>query len=989
MIMGSISASDNISDLNLASDTDDNIYQEASELELDQDKLKSGIFEDNEIVADSDSNINFTSDVQEGIGNVTINFEGHSSDENVNEWVWDFGDGTNGSGQNINHYYSNFGSYNVSLTTKDSDGLILGSITKPYYVNVYLDIGNVFKNPNFVYPLTEKFNSAARATIPDDWIIDIDPDWYASPRSFNWANYYDDRHYNTAIIINTAASVAGNRWHANKELGFGQYLDFTNLETIYFQSYRGDLTNLNVAPIVTVCFGDYKVNFTCNSTKDSGVTYTFDVSNISGVQFFKIFIYGIFDSEGNLGPDEYNTDVLFSRFGGTYLPNTTTFDHVVNNIEEDNLNITFEGNFLSSTITNILWDFGDGTTSMELNPNHIIKYGDAVSLTIYDSNKTSFTYSKVIGPDLPKIGDKIYASIQDAIDDAEEGSIIDLNSDLVGSLQVNKTLTLNFNGYSIVGSSPVIQVLDGAKVTIKNITFEDSNVISTDDESSLTITESNISNADLILNNGNIAIDGNDFTGSFITIADANTIISNNNIANGGIKVNGGKSKINNNVLSGNDVAITQTEGESNITSNIITDNNIGVNITNGTSNINFNVIYNNTKVSIAYLGNVDASNNWFGVIQPTFTTISSDEYVDVYAPEDESQPDWLVLILNSSETTISSAQNYTISVDITFNSNGDNTSSLGVLPKFSLPVSTEIGKTSAVNVENSIGEFTLTTGTLTSDDVIFTINGEDYYLDVDVFKVEDRIKELEKQLAEAQANATDLASQLVDAQSNVTKLSDDLAVAKQNADNLTSQLSEAQKQIKELSSDLVSTNINANNLSIKSLNTGYIQVTLNDANGATLVNKTVNVIINGVVKEGITGDDGVAKIAVKYSSAGTYYATVTFAGDDSYKSSISTSKVVVSKKATKITAPKKTFKVKTKTKKVKITLKSGSTVLKSKKITLKVNGKTYTAKTNKKGVATVKVTKLTKKGTFKYTVKFAGDKAYKAISKKGKITVK
>ena len=90
-----------------------------------------------------------------------------------------------------------------------------------------------------------------------------------------------------------------------------------------------------------------------------------------------------------------------------------------------------------------------------------------------------------------------------------------------------------------------------------------------------------------------------------------------------------------------------------------------------------------------------------------------------------------------------------------------------------------------------------------------------------------------------------------------------------------------------------------------------------------------------------------------------------------------------------KLTTPTKTFKKSEKTKKVIITLKSASNkILKNKKITLKVNKKTYTAKTNSKGQATFKV-KLTKKGTYKYTTKFAGDTYYNALSKTGTIKIK
>ena len=737
-----------------------------------------------------------------------------------------------------------------------------------------------------------------------------------------------------------------------------QYIDLTTADSIafsYHNEWGGDRFEINV-------WIDEDTVGTINSFNAGWNTYNLDTSGYSGIHLFKITV------------DDWPWNrLLFDHFIVTYNDKVTSnFNFLTKLIEDISVQFT---NKATGKINKIFWDFGDGTNSTDINPTHNFKSGTyTVTLTVANDNNIA-NYSQVLSFNFPTLNGKMYATVQDAIDNATDGDVIDVPVDLSENIIIDKNLTLNFNGNKLTGtgSSPVIQVTGGAQATIKNITLENSNILATDDESSLTIIESNIADANITLNVGNIALNGNDFTGSFITVVNANAVIANNNIGNGGIKVNGGKSRINNNVLSGNDVAITQTEGETNITNNVITDNNIGVNVTNGTAKINFNVIFNNDKVALAYIGSVDASNNWFGVFQATFSTTVPDAYVDVYAPNAE-QPAWLVLTLNCNETTLSSAQNYTIGVDLTLNSKGENTSTLGVLPKFSLPVSTELGHASAVNVENSIGEFTLTTATLTSDDAIFTINGEDYTLDVNIFKIEDRINELETQLADAQANASQLAS--------------DLADANQKADNLTTQLSEAQKTIQNLSNP-ISTTIAANTLSIKALDSGNIQVTLKDANNNLLANKDVQVIINGVVYNGKTGDNGVAKIAVKFASAGTYYATVSFAGDNAYKSSIGTSKVVVSKKATKITAPKKTFKAKVKTKKVTITLKSGSAVLKSKKITLKVNGKTYTAKTNSKGVATIKVTKLTKKGTFTYTVKFAGDKAYNAITKKGKMTIK
>lgn len=94
-------------------------------------------------------------------------------------------------------------------------------------------------------------------------------------------------------------------------------------------------------------------------------------------------------------------------------------------------------------------------------------------------------------------------------------------------------------------------------------------------------------------------------------------------------------------------------------------------------------------------------------------------------------------------------------------------------------------------------------------------------------------------------------------------------------------------------------------------------------------------------------------------------------------------------KTSTKLTTPSKTFKKSAKTKKIVITLKSKTNKLvKGKKIKLTVNKKSFYGTTNSKGKATIKI-KLTKKGTFKYTAKFAGDKYYKSKTAKGTIKIK
>ena len=115
-----------------------------------------------------------------------------------------------------------------------------------------------------------------------------------------------------------------------------------------------------------------------------------------------------------------------------------------------------------------------------------------------------------------------------------------------------------------------------------------------------------------------------------------------------------------------------------------------------------------------------------------------------------------------------------------------------------------------------------------------------------------------------------------------------------------------------------------------------------------------------------------------------TYYFKIKH--DGKYRGSAN---VIIKKAASVMKASKKTFKAKVKTKKYKVSLSSGGRYLSNCKVTIKVGGKTYSAKTNSKGVATLKIKKLKKKGSYTAIVKFGGNSYYNAVSKKVKIKVK
>ena len=174
-----------------------------------------------------------------------------------------------------------------------------------------------------------------------------------------------------------------------------------------------------------------------------------------------------------------------------------------------------------------------------------------------------------------------------------------------------------------------------------------------------------------------------------------------------------------------------------------------------------------------------------------------------------------------------------------------------------------------------------------------------------------------------------------------------------------------------------------------------YYATTLIDENGNPIPNVYIEFAVNNKIYNRTTYENGsFVPYKLNMVRAGRYTMAFNFAGDENYTNAFACVCVDLDKKPIKIKASSKSYKAATKTKKYTVTLSTikgldGKMYLSPKAVSLKVNGKTYVAKTNSKGVATFKITNLTKKAKYSAVISYDGDKTYDSASKKVTITVK
>lgn len=304
----------------------------------------------------------------------------------ITGWEWDFGDGTTSTQKNPFKIYTSAGSYNVALKVTDNNGC-----------------ATLLVKPGFVKPtdgVKADFNTSQPVNCkPPELISFTNLSTGPGTLSYNW-NFGDggtstqqnpSHTYTTAALFNIQLIVTSNQGCIdtiikNNALSIGAYQsNFTAKDSICLGDTLKILnTSLPDPPVSNWFFGDGTTSPAKNPVKlyNAAGTYTIKLVNNYGACV-----------------DSAIKNVIVVN---KPVPNFTASPRA-SCIAPHTVNFTD----LTPGAVNWLWDFGDGTTSTQKNPNHTYttfgKYD--VTLTIINSigcqgTVTRTSYIQVLLPDI-------------------------------------------------------------------------------------------------------------------------------------------------------------------------------------------------------------------------------------------------------------------------------------------------------------------------------------------------------------------------------------------------------------------------------------------------------------------------------------------------------------------------------------------------------------------------------------------------------------
>ncbi|MEM6631016.1 MAG: PKD domain-containing protein [Bacteroidota bacterium] len=314
----------------------------------------------------------FTADQTEGCEgrSLIVQFTDQSTN-NPTAWLWDFGDGTTPSNlQNPFHTYTDAGRYTVRLTATNANGS--NSVSVDEFIII---------NPA---PTIDFTQDATQGCLPFEVNFQFNLTANPSPISdFQWV-FTNGAFANTAnpTIEFTQGDNVGLVLTVTDALGCINAQRFDDVVSLFPAAPAPSFT----ADQVGACQAPLEVNFT-NTTSDPNQNLTYiwqfpggDPNSHNGPNPPNV-TYNVTGSNDVslrvITPDGCLRDTTISNFIG--IGDVQADFDVGSTVVCASDSVTFT-NTSSGGLNNVSWDFGDGTTSTEVNPVHV--YADPGNYTV-------------------------------------------------------------------------------------------------------------------------------------------------------------------------------------------------------------------------------------------------------------------------------------------------------------------------------------------------------------------------------------------------------------------------------------------------------------------------------------------------------------------------------------------------------------------------------------------------------------------------------
>jgi gliding motility-associated-like protein len=303
----------------------------------------------NEIEVSTKPNIDFSVDTSYSCS-VPFNVVFTDNTANAVGWNWDFGNGQTATGNNPINSFMNFGLFDVTLEVEGNNGCT-NSFTQLDLIEIdKIVIGISATEVEGCSPMSLSFTDVSTSSRPlVDW------DWNFGDGNF--ANFQNPSHVYTSSGLFDVSLLVKNEYGCSSSFTLPNYIQVDEAPTVNFDatpkvSCAGE--NIDFSDLSSLGTNNWEWSFGDNSTSNTQ-NPTYQYSQI-----------GLYDISLIAGVNSCKDTLVFYDFIEIIKP-SALFD------EDYNCDNPLKVEFINLSVgaDNVLWDFGDGTTSILMNPTHV------------------------------------------------------------------------------------------------------------------------------------------------------------------------------------------------------------------------------------------------------------------------------------------------------------------------------------------------------------------------------------------------------------------------------------------------------------------------------------------------------------------------------------------------------------------------------------------------------------------------------------------